>query len=569
LSLAAGPEGSVYAGTGPSGTVLRVAPDGTVAVLRQLPSAYVWGLAYDQTAGALFAATGPEGRVYRIRPGGETDLFYQTRQEHVLCVATDGKGTVYAGTDRKGLVYRIDPTGKGYVLFQAPQSEVRRIQVTPEALYVGTTAPTDRTAVVSEKLKSPAAVASSPLPSGSRPASAGAEPGAEAGPDAAVSTGSGDGGEKSKSADRPQSASAPSVPETGENSVYRLGFDGSVRELFREKALIQSLRLHGDRLYVGTGVRGRLFEVDPATRERSEVARLDQGVIHQIVERADGSLLVAAGDPGRIYTLRERYVGSGTVTSEVFDAGLISRWGNFSWRADRPEGTSLTVALRGGNVSEPDDTWTDWSAEYADPAGAAAALPPSRFAQYRVTLKTSDPSATPVLRSVRFRYATVNLAPELTSLETPDFDAEPAKEPKKVKLKWATTDPNEDALTYDLYVRKDGWNEWVRVAEALAKTEYEWDTTAMPEGNYLVKVVADDSPDNPPASALRSERVGGPVLVAHEPPAVSVKVTGIDGERVTVAATATAPVARIAAASYSLNGGDWVDIFPADGLSDS
>src|SRR5207249_4069649 len=74
-------------------------------------------------------------------------------------------------------------------------------------------------------------------------------------------------------------ASAPSTPASGENSVYRIGFDGGVREVFREKTLVLSLLRQGDKCIVGTGMEGQLFEVDETTRERAEIARLDHGQI--------------------------------------------------------------------------------------------------------------------------------------------------------------------------------------------------------------------------------------------------------------------------------------------------
>ena len=72
---------------------------------------------------ATDAGTGPKGRIYRLSPQGKATVFYTTKQEHVLCVASGPDGATYAGTDKGGLVYRIDARGKGFVLYQAPQPE--------------------------------------------------------------------------------------------------------------------------------------------------------------------------------------------------------------------------------------------------------------------------------------------------------------------------------------------------------------------------------------------------------------------------------------------------------------
>src|SRR5207248_6139664 len=67
---------------------------------------------------------------------------------------------------------------------------------------------------------------------------------------------------------------APSNPPpiTGENSLYRIALDGTVRELFREKVLLLSLLRQNGHIFIGTGMEGQLFEVDEATKERSEIA---------------------------------------------------------------------------------------------------------------------------------------------------------------------------------------------------------------------------------------------------------------------------------------------------------
>ncbi len=77
--------------------------------------------------------------------------------------------------------------------------------------------------------------------------------------------------------------------------------------------------------------------------------------------------------------------------SEVLDAKIISKWGALRWEGDTPEGTSVSVAVRSGNVAEPDDTWSDWSAEQTDAEQAVIAAPAARFLQYRVTLATDQP----------------------------------------------------------------------------------------------------------------------------------------------------------------------------------
>ena len=340
LCLALASDGSIYAGTGPHGQILRIDPRGKTKVFSETGESYVWSLAIDPKGQALYAGTGPHGRIYRVNGDGKATVFYSTRQDHILCLAAGGDGMLYAGTDKGGLVYRINPRGKGFVLYQAKQGEIRTLKLTPDAVYAGTSSPTQRRKIGGGK-------ASNRETDGE--ATARGE-GTAAIIAAALARPKDDKTETARSKKSPKEeseeesksnpASAPSTPSSGENSVYRIAHDGTVREVFREKAMILSLLRQGDRFYVGTGMDGQLFEFKETTRERSEIARLDHGQILSLCHRRDGSIVLGTGDPGKLYVLRDRYAAQGAVISEVLDAKIISKWvrcvGRLRRRKERP-----------------------------------------------------------------------------------------------------------------------------------------------------------------------------------------------------------------------------------------
>jgi hypothetical protein len=548
--------------------VVRIEPDGKAKVVHRGEGLYVWSLVIDPKTQDVYAGTGPKGAVYRITPDGKASVFYQTKQEHVLCLAMAADGTLYAGTDKSGLVYRIDAKGKGFVVFSAPQAEVRSLLVTADAVYAGTSSPTSRRRGGSSSTAG-AGGSSSLSGGGSSGTSAIGDKPEKAKVNEGASVSGSQPSSDSKESDHAVSAPAPSAPSAGENSVFRIAPDGTAREVFRERALVLSLMKDGGRLFVGTGLDGQLFEIDEATKERSELARLDHGQVLSLCRRKGGAIVVGTGDPGKLYVLQDKYVSKGTVTSEVLDAKLVSKWGALRWQADTPAGTKVAVSVRSGNVAEPDETWSEWSAEQTDARQATIAAPAARFLQYRVTLSSDSPSATPALRDLTLRYATTNQAPEITSLEVPNLDAVTLDNPKKLHVKWGATDPNEDELTYSVYVRKDGWQSWVLLEEDFEKKEYDWDTTTTPSGTYRVKVVASDRRDNAEDDALTGERVSEPFVVSHTPPEVKVKVTAVEGGVAVVEATASDPLVRLTSASFAVNGKKWANVFPADGLFDS
>lgn len=512
LSLANGPDGAIFAGTGPGGQVIRIAADGSTRVVATELDSYVWALAYDPASKSLYAGTGPKGRIYQIQGDGKPGVYYTTKQEHILCLAMGPKGALYAGTDKGGLVYRIDDKNKGFVVYHANQSEVRTLLVSGDVVYAGTSSPTSR---------------------------------------------------------RPGTGKGETTPSSAENSVYRIAADGTAREIFREKVLVLSLARQQGKLLIGTGTQGQLFEVDEHTKEKSEIARLDNGQILCLLERAGGGLVIGAGDPGKLYLLEDRFAASGSLTSDVFDAKMISKWGALTWKGSTPEGTTLKIAFRSGNVAEPDDTWSDWTAEQADPQTAKVLAPTARYLQYRVSLTSDNPKVTPEFRSLAARYKTTNQAPEISALDVPDIDAGNLDNPKKFKIKWTATDPNDDELTYRLYFRKDGWKDWVLLEDDLEKKEYEWDTTTIPTGMYQVKVAASDRKDNAPEETLTAERISTAFPISHAPPAVTLKVAAVDGAKAVIEASATSGLVRLAEASFAVNGKRWTPIFPSDGLFDS
>jgi sugar lactone lactonase YvrE len=512
--LATGPDGTVYAGTGPTGKLLRVNADGKVQTIAENLDSYVWSLAYDPTTQNLYAGTGPKGKIYRVTPDGKSNVFFATRQEHILCLAIGAKGTLYAGTDKGGLVYRLDQLGRAMVLYHANQPEVRSLLLTPEAIYAGTSAPVARKG--------------------------------------GFSAGKSDSG-----------------PAPGENSLYRIAPDGSVRELYRDKTMILRIAQNNGKLLVATGMQGQLFEINETTKEKTEIARLDSSQIHALLKLRDGSIALATGDPGKLFLLEDRFAAKGTVLSEVLDTKIQSRWGAMSWKADAPAGTSVSVAVRSGYVADPDETWSDWSAEQANASDARAQAPLGRYLQYRVTLTSETGKATPELRQFSLRYQTLNQAPELSSFEVPDLETKDLENPKKLKLKWTASDPNDDELTFNLYCKKEGWKDWVLLEEKLDKKEHEWDTTGIPSGIYQLKVVASDRKDNPAEDALRVERISPPLPVTHLPPAVTLKLAGFENGQAIIEANAADPYVRLTEASFAVDGKRWTNVFPTDGLFDS
>lgn len=558
LSLAAAPDGRVFLGTGPGGQVVELTHADRPASRPGPEVRYVWGLAFAPD-GSLLAATGPDGQLWRRPPdGGAWELLLDSPQRHLLCVVADREGAAYAGSDGEGLLYRVAPDGRASVLFDAPQDEIHALAIGPDGrLHAGT-----------------ASGGGGPDTPANRPSATGALDHDDDDDEPTARPASARVRARSPfrlAQDRPSPGGTARLRPgaAGENVVYRIEPDGSAREIFRARALVYALAWQDDRLLVGTGPDGRLFEVRDDGRDAAEIARVDHGQVLALLPGAGGATLLGVGDPGGVLRLEPGHDATGTLTSAVLDAKLLSRFGSLVCRAARPEGTSVSLQLRTGNVGRPDATWSDWSEPASSPEPARPDVPPGRFAQYRVTLATDDPARSPELRAVALYYRTRNLPPEVARLTVPDVSsADGAARRTRLDLKWEAEDPNGDDLVYRLAIRKDDWPDWVELnlAAPLTETSYSWDATSVPAGVYRVRVVASDRPSNPSGEALTGTRTSEPLVIDHQAPAVTVEVAG-DGRDVRV--TLRDDLTRLVKAEYSLDGGPWTAVFPDDGLFDA
>ncbi len=563
LSLVVCPDGSQFAGTGPTGQVVNLLDPKHPASRPDPKVQYIWDLAAD-ALGNLFAATGPTGQLWKRSRDGRWSLLYDSKATHLLCVALGPDGSVYAGSDGDGLIYRVGPDGKATILFDAPQAEIRTLLVAADgALYAGTAAEAGGSGGTRNSLFLTRTDATGLLNGAvaDRAFGRGVE-------DTALTLAAFQDVPTSRPASRPpQGGSASPRPITpGENAVYRLDADGVPREVLRVKALIHALAWNDDHLWVGTGPEGQLYEIRDRGHETAPVAKLDHGQILSLLAEPGGGILIGTGDPGSVLRLSSQYVASGNLISEVHDTKFVSRFGSMSWRAIQPRGTSVTIQARTGNVGDPDETWSTWSSEQTDSSSARVAAPLGRFVQYRVKLATTDPQQTPELRSVSLSFRTSNLAPEIGRLEIPDLSAaDGAVRQARLNIRWDATDPNDDDLTYTISVRKDGWPDWIRLNEdPIAEKSFGWDTTAFPSGSYRVKLVASDRPSNSPETSLIRERESLTFLVDHDPPSVRLEPKGRVASLVL-----SDDLTRLVKAEYALDGGRWTPIFPDDGLFDS
>jgi hypothetical protein len=576
LSLAVDKDDNLYAGCAPSGRIYRIAKDGQASVFCETEQAYVWSLAFADS-GHLYAATGPNGKVLRISPDGrQVDTVYQSKEQHILCLVASGK-EIYAGTSNNGLVYKITPDGQVSVAFDSPHSEIRCITADEKGHVYFASAD----GILPQPARAPGAPPPPPSPqkSGGRQGAA-AEPASEGNQKPAPSS------KPSMQARRRPRAGGRAVVAT--NTVFRLSADGRTVPLFSMRGVaFITMVWHDGALYCGTAGEGQIFRIR-SEQDAAVWASLEQPEVLSLCPLPDGRWFVGSGNDGRVFSSSAGLAESGIYESEVLDAKYRSTWGAMNLATEAPRGTKVEVSTRSGNVEKPDDTWSRWTPPQGGEGRRPITSPSARFVQYRLMLSTRDTKITPVVESVDFPYLADNQAPSVTAIDiTSNGDASNNKKNNNkqaasnsaesgdhgvasgtIKATWQAGDPNNDPMEFALYFRGRDEKNWKLLKDDLTAKTFTWDTQAVPDGVYELRVVAGDRPANPPPRAMTGERISRAFVVDNTPPVVKITRTQIAERACEVQAEVQDAGSALSGARYSVNAGPWKPLLPVDGIFD-
>jgi sugar lactone lactonase YvrE len=590
-ALAVGPDGKLYVGTSPDGRVYAVDAAGKATPFFDPDEKYIWALAFDRK-GSLIVATGGDGKVYRVDAQGKGEAVLRSAESHILSLAVDEKGNLYAGSAPSGILYRIDPAGKVFVLLDSPFRELKAIEIgRDQSLYLAAidgkgheeTARPTAVAAPAQSASAPGAAAEVTVTeSFSVPAAAGA---------GVAATGRG----SSEAAAGPPKAAVLRLLPTGELDTLWSSAEETVHGLAAE----------ANGILVATGNKGKVYRVRD-DHSWTMLGGLPAEQVTALAPAGGGAFFVATANPGRLYSLDSGLGARGTFVSEVKDTETVSSWGRISWVTAGESGGEVQVATRSGNTSSPDATWSDWSAAYARADGTAVTSERARFLQVRVTLVAKGASS-PVLDSLTVAYLQRNLRPEVTAItvhppgevyqkplsvgsETEILGLDPpslqdhaappaAASPPAISISrkmyqkgiqtfsWKAEDANLDGLVFDVFYRPVADQHFRLLRKGLTDPVLAWDTSTVPNGRYILRVVASDAPSNPASVALTGQRESRPFDVDNTPPTVS--ATLVDRASGLIRATAKDDSSLLRRAESSVDGGPWEDLYPVDGINDS
>ena len=447
-SIAAGPNGVIYAATGHSGQVFSVAPDGKLSQLWDAqqtevfalcvdahgvlyagsspngglyrlqngraeevwhsPAKYIWSL-LAAPDGSILIGTGDAGRIYRF-DGRQTSLYYETGQSNVTALAAGPAGHVYAGTDPNGLLYDIAAAGSATILYDSSLPEIRAITVAPDGtIYAAAMG---------------GAVASRSAAAQSAPQAA-ASAVVAATPTVITVTASKDNAVPADSAQVPRpadaarpttlapsaTASSTSVTELGgveKSAIYRLRPRGAVDTIRSSKEdNVYSLLLDGAALLFSTDDHGRIYRL--ADGRTSLLIEPGSGETTQLL-KVGSNLYAGLSNAARLLNLSTGSNSGGSYESQVHDATSVARWGHLQWHGS---GAGVSFRTRTGYSARPDSTWSPWSAPITSPSDSLIKSPAARFIQFRAEWA---PGADARINTIDIPYLAQNSSPVVRSI---------------------------------------------------------------------------------------------------------------------------------------------------------
>jgi hypothetical protein len=561
-ALAVGKSGEIYAGTSPDGKVYRIDQSGNATVFFEPKEKYIWSLAIFAD-GTLAVGTGENGKIYRVKMAGATpanSLFSDTSETHIISLETDKQGNLYAGTDSNGLVLRFSPDGKPFALLDSPLREIHDLAIATDGTIYAL--------ALSEAVSAPKAVETATTAT-------------------AAST--------DTTQTEQQTAKSRYDLSVAKSVVYRISPDG-LSDIIWNSPSITAFSIFanqaGKGVLIGTSDKGRIYNIGNDGRE-TLVLQSNEGQISTIAANGQ-NLFATSSNQGKLYRFGAETVAEGTYESDVLDAKASAEWGRIWWRSSG----NVFLQTRSGNTEKPNETWSDWSANYADQKGSQINSPKAKYLQWRAVLKSSGN-----LNEVNIAYLPRNIQPEVLSVQVlptnvglqanPPIQIDPNIEnsgldlsafglqnpqiaPRRIyqrgarSLIWTAEDRNGDELKYDVYYREVGETNFNLLRGDLSENFLTIDGSALSDGRYIFKILAKDSASNPNSLVLSGEKLTEPIDIDNTPPTISaVGAAQITGDKARIVFDAADAASFLTRAEYSVNGNNWIPTYSDDRISDS
>ncbi len=505
--------GNILVGTSPGGKIYTIDKKGKSKLFFNPGEKFIWDIK-EHHDGNIYCAVGNSGGVYRIDKLGNGKKMFSSEDPHIMKLFISKNGSIYAGSGNKGILYKIT-NRKTKVMFDSRLQEIRGICEDPFGnIYFS--ANRDVNENISIK--------------------------------------------KNKNIIIMKSIVLNKIPVKKKSILYKLDTSGIVSQVWSSiDENIYSIYYDKKRksVIIGTGNSGRVYSVKE-DKSFSLLYESESSQAFKIVKGNNGFFLLS-NNTASLIKIEDKLNNIGSYFSKVIDLKYPSKLGRAYWKLKTSNDSRVLVYLRAGNSLSPDKTWLKWTAPYSDNKGTNIDISGYRYVQIKIVLNTSNPNYSPVFNSFSLYSLPANIEPKIEEIKI-----SPKGRNTIIKLK--TNDPNKDKIQFNLYLKKTDKKKWILFKKNVIKNIISLKNELFEDGEYRLKVVANDALQNPVFLAKSTVKISEFFILDTTAP----KLLNFISKNNNITFEIKDNVSIISNVLYSYDGlKDWNPIFPEDMVSDS
>jgi hypothetical protein len=620
-SLKALPDGSVLAGTSPSGGLYLVR-NGKVAARTGLPVDSIFDIVLLDAGKSALVATGNPGRVYKVElakfsaagvsgdrisdtkvlAGRGVALFGEVSDRNLRRIARLIDGRIVAGSAPKGNIYLFGAEGGApYIAEENHDAEVTDLLADAQGGYFaaivfsgGDIHPVQASLqLVGAVDGAMGVVAGAPTPNPG--------PGPTPGPNGATT--------KVKENTVEILNTAATVERfPGRSTLQWFSPDGFPETLMSRSGLaFYRMGRMGDLLVISGGELGEMSGFDLTNRYSLTFSGSASAQVN--------ALEAVPGAPGKFFAIRNNAPGftlvdfnaasARTAQTKRVDLGSPGRLGALRFNRVRDiDPARMTISVRTTNGSGETDGWSPW-VPMADNDGWRASPPTGRYAEFKLALPAASPQTLELDRASLY-YLTQNHRPQLQDFRvlSPNFSiVVPPEMPAPVVttvgqliqagdrdtdhkrsgflgsqvvsapgarvIFWMVSAPDGDNLTYTFSIRHEGDPAWTDIAVDSTDSYVQFDTLHLQEGTWFTRLVAKEAAPRPEAERLSVTFQTDDMVVDHTPPVIEEASVRREAGELVVTVRGRDALSLLDSAEFTFNNGAHQIVEqPADGILD-
>lgn len=621
------PDGSVLAGTSPTGALYLIRKDKVVSRV-VLPADSVFQILPLPAAGgaspaAVLVATGNPGRIYRVdlaafaRAGVNPEqisgaaalkakgitLFGEIRDRNVRRLARLSDGRIAAGSAPSGNVYLFPAAGGAPMTLEENQN-AEVTDLLPQAngdLYASIifSRSSDRSRINGGRimigrghttLPQPRKPPPTPVPPTSADQLVGQEPSGE-----------------------PPTSESAQQRFFGRSQVdYFLSGGFPETLLSRSGMAFYRLARHGDLLLIAAGEQGQLLAWDLKQRLALTLPGSDGSQLNGLAPvpgDANRYLLLQNNAPG-LDLLDFAAAGPRQLETKRLDLGVPGDLGNLRFDALwKIVPSDMQVETRTSFGSDETEGWTPWTALHVRDGAFFAAGLRGRYIRLRIAIPEKqehfeiDPATyyslpedrRPVLTNFQILPPNLALIPApaprpapfttLGQMLNPNsgsaangggprhkssfLNSQLVPNPGSQVVYWTVSDADGDNLAYTFAIKGAGAAKWTNLAVDITDDYTQFDTSALPDGLYRTRLIAAEQAPRPADQRLRAVFETDDLLVDHTPPRILSAAVAHEGDKLVVTVHGRDALSLLDGVEFDFNNGySAVVEHPVDGILD-